>query len=112
LSYDTYYWLIMSVSFILTPVAGVLIMKKTEKLLVSFLISLAANVAVLAPASIWWASLFEGFSLVFGLVGYGIAFVNTQVLVFFALFIMRKRKENKTGLKAKQRDYDDEYSNT
>ncbi|ULL14547.1 hypothetical protein DVH26_08855 [Paenibacillus sp. H1-7] len=96
MSYDTYYWLIMSVAFILTHVVGVLLMLKTQKLLLSFLASLAANLAVLIPASLWWASMFEGFALVFGLSGYGIAFVNTEVLVFFAIFIMKKKKQMST----------------
>jgi hypothetical protein len=90
-SYDFYYWSIMSAGFILTGVLGVGIMFKTQKMLLSFIVSLLVNLAVFGGGSLWWAGLFEGFSRMFGLFGFGIAFVNIEVLLLFGLFIMRKK---------------------
>ncbi|MCS7462210.1 hypothetical protein N0M98_18890 [Paenibacillus doosanensis] len=91
MSYDFYYWSIMSAAFIATNLVGVLLMLKTKKMLLSFLVSLFVDLAIFVPACLWWASLFEGFSLMFGLFGYGIAFVNTEILLAFALFVMKKK---------------------
>ncbi|WP_282936800.1 hypothetical protein [Paenibacillus sp. RC67] len=94
LSYDNIYWLILSAAFVFPLVIGILIMVKTKKMLVSFLVSLVVNLAITVPACIWWASLFEGFSRMFGLFGFGVTFGNTEVLLLFALFIMRKKTIN------------------
>jgi hypothetical protein len=83
----------MSAAFIITNGLGVGIMLKTQKLLLSFLISLAVNLAIFGGAGIWWASLFEGFNRMFGLFGFGVAFVNIEVLLFFGLFIMKKKSD-------------------
>jgi uncharacterized protein YacL len=91
MSYDYYYWLIMSVAFIVTNAVGVAIMYKTRRMLPSFLVSLAVNTVIFVAAGIWWASLFVGFSRMFGLFGFGIAYVNIEVLLVFALFIMKKK---------------------
>ncbi|TDF95785.1 hypothetical protein [Paenibacillus piri] len=93
MSYDFYYWFIMSAAFIITNAVGAALMLKTQRLLLSFLVSLAVNLAIFVPASIWWAGMFEGFSQMFGLFGYGIAFVNIEVLLVFGLFILRKKTE-------------------
>jgi hypothetical protein len=93
LSYDLYYWLIMGAAFVVTNVLGIGLMWKTQKVLVSFGISLVVGLIIFVAASLWWASLFTGFSRSFGLVGFVIAFVNIEVLLLFALFIM-KRKAN------------------
>ncbi|GAA4862058.1 hypothetical protein GCM10023310_46820 [Paenibacillus vulneris] len=94
MSYDNIYWLIISAAFVFPLLIGILIMLKTKRMLVSFLISLAVNLAITVPSCMWWSSLFEGFSRMFGLFGFGVAFVNTEVLVLFALFIMRKKAPN------------------
>jgi hypothetical protein len=90
-SYDFYYWLIMSAAFIVTNSLGVGIMWKTQKMLWSFVISFLVNLAIFTAAGIWWASLFVDFARMFGLFGFGIAFVNIEVLLVFALFIMKKK---------------------
>ncbi|SFL24592.1 hypothetical protein SAMN03159341_104230 [Paenibacillus sp. 1_12] len=91
MSYDFYYWLIMGVGFIIPNLVGVGLMWKTQKLLMSSLVSLVINLIIFVPASLWWAALFVGFPRTFGLAGYGIAFVNIEVLLLFALIIMRKK---------------------
>jgi hypothetical protein len=91
LSYDFYYWLIMGIAFVVTNALGVGLMWKTQKLLLSFTVSFVIDLIIFAAASFWWASLFTGFSRTFGLVGYVIAFVNIEVLLLFALFIMKKK---------------------
>jgi hypothetical protein len=91
LSYDFYYWLIMSAAFIAVNVVGVGLMWRTQKMLLSFAVSLIVNLIIFVAAGLWWASLFVGFPRTFGLFGYGIAFVNIEVLLLFALFIMRKK---------------------
>ncbi|NOU98025.1 hypothetical protein GC093_33070 [Paenibacillus sp. LMG 31456] len=91
MSYDFYYWFIMSAAFIITNGLGVGLMLKTQKLLLSTLVSFIVNLAIFVVASIWWASLFEGFARMFGLFGFGVAFVNIEVLLFFGLFIMKKK---------------------
>jgi hypothetical protein len=91
MSYDFYYWLIMSAAFILTNVLGIGIMWKTQKMLLSFVSSLVVNLAIFTAAGIWWAGLFVGFPRTFGLFGFGIAMVNIEVLLVFALFIMKKK---------------------
>jgi hypothetical protein len=90
-SYDFYYWLIMSIAFIVTNAVGVAIMYKTRRMLLSFLVSLMVNTIIFVAAGIWWAGLFVGFSRMFGLFGFGIAYVNIEVLLVFALYIMRKK---------------------
>ncbi|PZE21024.1 hypothetical protein [Paenibacillus xerothermodurans] len=92
MSYDFYYWFIMSSAFVVTNVIGVAIMYKTRRFLLSFLVSLFVNTAIFVAAGVWWAGLFEGFSRMFGLFGYGIAYVNIEVLLVFALFIMKKKQ--------------------
>jgi hypothetical protein len=91
LSYDFYYWLIMSIAFVVTNALGVGMMWKTQKLLLSFAVSLLVDMIIFGVAGVWWASLFEGFSRTFGLAGYAVAFVNIEVLLFFALFVMKKK---------------------
>jgi uncharacterized protein YacL len=93
-SYDFYYWLIMSVAFAVTNALGVGMMYRTRKLLLSFLVSLAVNTVIFVSAGIWWAGLFIGFSRMFGLFGFGIAYVNIEILLVFALFIMKKKSND------------------
>ena len=94
MSYDFYYWLIMSAAFVVTNAVGVGIMYQTRRLLLSFLVSLAVNTAVFLTAGIWWAGLFEGFPKMFGLFGYGIAYINIEILLLFALFIMKQKSND------------------
>ncbi|NHN31369.1 hypothetical protein [Paenibacillus agricola] len=91
MSYDFYYWLIMGVAFVVTNALGVGLMWRTQKLFLSFGASSALDLLIFAAAAFWWASLFTGFARTFGLVGFVIAFVNIEVLLLFALFIMKKK---------------------
>lgn len=91
MSYDLIYWSIMGAGFVIANVVGVGLMLKSHKLLISFLVSFIVNLAIFVVAGIWWAGLFEGFSRMFGLFGFGIAFVNIEVLLLFTLFVMKKK---------------------
>ncbi len=95
MTYDSIYWLIMGIGFVLTGVVGIGVMLKTRRLGASFIAGSAVNTLVFAAAGIWWAQVFsspeDSFSLMFGLFGFGIAFVNNEVLLFFAQLIMRNR---------------------
>ncbi|OXM84381.1 hypothetical protein [Paenibacillus rigui] len=96
MSYDFIYWFIMGAAFVISNVLGVGLMLKFHKLLLSFLVSFIVNLAIFLTAGIWWAGLFEGFSRMFGLFGFGIAFVNIEVLLFFTLFVMKKKSKDNT----------------
>ncbi len=95
MTYDTIYWLMLGAGFVFTGLVGVLLMWKTEKLLLSFLAGTAVNVLLTGGAVWWWSSVFAGaeqqFSRMFGLFGLGISFVNNEVLLFFAQLIMKKK---------------------
>lgn len=98
MSYDFIYWSIMGAAFVISNVLGVGLMLKSHKLLLSFLVSLIVDLAIFLAAGMWWADLFEGFSRMFGLFGFGIAFVNIEILLLFTLFVMKKKAMNGTKL--------------
>lgn len=79
----------------MTGLVGMGFMIKTKKLLLSFLAGTAINVIITVAACWWWISVFAGpehhFSRMFGLFGLIISFVNNEVLLFFAQFIMRRK---------------------
>ncbi|MFB6365439.1 hypothetical protein ACFCP7_15380 [Paenibacillus elgii] len=95
MTYDAIYWLMLGAGFVLTGLVGVLMMWKTEKLLLSFLAGTAVNVLLTAGALWWWSSAFAGseqqFSRMFGLFGLGVSFANNEVLLFFTQLIMKKK---------------------
>lgn len=97
MTYDTIYWIVLGAGFVLTGAAGVLMMVRTRKLGLSYAAGSAVNVLVHVVFGIWWGSIFaapeQQFSLMFGLFGLGIAFVNNQVLLLFGLFTLRQRKQ-------------------
>ncbi|MGG1600395.1 hypothetical protein [Paenibacillus naphthalenovorans] len=95
MTYDSIYWLILGAGCILTGLVGIGSMIKTGKLLWSFLAGTAVNMIITFPSCWWWASVFAGpdhhFSRMFGLFGLLISFVNNEVLLFFAQFVMKKK---------------------
>ncbi|UUZ80067.1 hypothetical protein LJK88_34520 [Paenibacillus sp. P26] len=95
MTYDTIYWLILGAAFVMTGLAGIPIMLKTEKILPSLLSGSAANLIITGAACWWWSTVFSGslqtFSRQFGLFGLGVCFVNNEVLLFFALLIMKRK---------------------
>jgi hypothetical protein len=91
LTHDTMYWSIIGAAFILTGIIAVAIMGRTNKLSAAFFVSLLVCLLITIGGSIWWNGLYEGVQRMFGLFGLWIAFVNIEVLVLFALFIMKKR---------------------
>ncbi|MBU7318085.1 hypothetical protein [Paenibacillus oleatilyticus] len=95
MTYDAIYWLMLGAGFVVTGLVGILMMWKTEKLLLSFLAGTAVNIVLTAGAVWWWSSAFAGseqqFSRMFGLFGLGVSFANNEVLLFFAQLIMKKK---------------------
>jgi len=92
LSNDVIYWLIIGAAFALTAVIALAVMKWTDKFAFAFGISFLANFVIFMIGSFWWNGLYAGVQRMFGLFGFWIAFVNIEVLVFFALFIMKKKQ--------------------
>ncbi|MFC6230569.1 hypothetical protein ACFQI7_22360 [Paenibacillus allorhizosphaerae] len=95
MTYDTIYWMVLGASFVLTGIVGVLVMLKTEKLLLSFIAGSLINILIIGAAWWWWSTMFAGneqqFSRQFGLFGFGVCFVNNEVLLFFAQLIMKRK---------------------
>ncbi|MCZ8511993.1 hypothetical protein O9H85_06050 [Paenibacillus filicis] len=108
MTYDTIYWLILGASFVLTGIVGVLAMKKTGKLLISFTAGSLVNLLVIGAGWTWWSGVFAGsemsFSRLFGLFGFGVCWVNNEVLLIFAQLIMKRKV---SGFKYKPDNPDD-----
>ncbi|TVY00284.1 hypothetical protein [Paenibacillus cremeus] len=108
MTYDTIYWLILGAAFVLTGVVGVWVMLRTGKLLPSFIAGTLVNLLIIGAGWWWWAHVFAGseqdFSRRFGLFGFGVCFVNDEVLLFFAQLIMKRKV---SGFKYKPDNPDD-----
>ncbi|WP_248924787.1 hypothetical protein [Paenibacillus hamazuiensis] len=92
MSNDMIYWVIIGAGFAATAVLALVVMAKTGRLSVAFAVSLLADAVIFIGGSLWWNGLYTGVQRMFGLFGFWIAFVNIEVIVFFALFIMKKRQ--------------------
>ncbi|WP_159881413.1 hypothetical protein [Paenibacillus puerhi] len=95
MTYDTIFWLLLGVGFVMTGIVGIWPMWKTEKLGMSFLAGSVVNTLIAGGSIWWWASVFNGegqeFSKMFGIFGYGVSYVNNEVLLFFALLGMKRK---------------------
>ncbi|WP_052487764.1 hypothetical protein [Gordoniibacillus kamchatkensis] len=86
------YWSFVGIGFILTIGAGITLMRSTNRLARSFLLSSIINVLTFALASLWWfGQTSESLQRSLGIAFYGIAFVNVAAFDFFALASMRKQ---------------------
>ncbi|MEW9698428.1 hypothetical protein [Paenibacillus sp. SI8] len=92
MSDNVLYWLYLGGACALPFLLGVWMMKKTDRLGLSFWVSTALNIVLTLAAVCWWKSVSPaGFRMMFGMAFYGIASVNVMVLEFFALFSIRKK---------------------
>ncbi|WNR43256.1 hypothetical protein [Paenibacillus roseipurpureus] len=86
------YWLFLGITFAVPFVIGVVMMRMTNRLGFSFLLSTALNIAMTVAAVYWWKSVTtDKFQMMFGMAFYGVSAVNVMVLEFFALFSIRKK---------------------
>lgn len=92
MSNDMIYWLIIGAGFVLAAGIALAVMKRTGKLGPAFGISFLVNCIIFVAGSFWWNGLYMGVQRMFGLFGFWIAFVNIEILVFFALFIIKKKQ--------------------
>lgn len=92
MSGNVWYWSFVGIGFVLTMAAGIMLMRKTNRLGFSFLLSSVLNLAVFAAASLWWfGQTSDSFERATGIAFYGIAFVNVAAFDIFALASMRKQ---------------------
>jgi hypothetical protein len=89
---DMMYWALIGVAFAATLIVGAVMMKKTNKFGLSFLSSTAINLVVTVIAILWFTQTNEDPSRKnFGIIVYGIAFVNLAIINAFILFSMRNK---------------------
>jgi hypothetical protein len=95
---EVWYWVILGVICIVPFVLGLYVMKRTQKISVSMVLSSAAGAIITSLASIWWVNgNDEPFTIRLGIGFYVISYVNIMVLVLFALLSIRKNPEQSEG---------------
>ncbi|TBL81140.1 hypothetical protein [Paenibacillus thalictri] len=94
MSNEMIYWLFIGAAFIVSSVLALVLMVKLDKMAWAFWVSFAVNAVITAAGCFWWDGLYTGVQRLFGIFGYWIAFANIEIILFFALFIMKKRKTN------------------
>lgn len=86
------YWVFLGAAFVIPFVIGLWLMRKTNRLGFSFLITTALNIVMTLAAAFWWKSVTDDpFRMMFGMAFYGVSAVNLMVIEFFALFSIRKK---------------------
>jgi hypothetical protein len=98
MSGNIWYWSFVGVGFVLTLGAGIVLMRRTNRLAYSFLLSSIVNVLVFAVASLWWfGQTADSLQRSLGVAFYGIALVNVAAFDFFALASIRKPSPEAAG---------------
>jgi hypothetical protein len=86
------YWIYLGVFCTVPFVIGIWLMRRTNKLQYSFWVSTVVNFILAGAGALWWYYVNEdSFRMIFGVVFYAIACVNTAVLEFFALISIRQK---------------------
>jgi hypothetical protein len=85
---------IMSILFVIVIALGIIKFIKTNSLRQSFLQSTGIGLLLYAIASLWWFFIFatDGFSQIFGVAYYGIAFLISCLVNFGLLSLINKLK--------------------
>ncbi|UJF31673.1 cytochrome c oxidase VIIc family protein [Paenibacillus hexagrammi] len=92
MSDNVLYWTFLGLAFALPFIIGVSIMRRTNRLALSFWLSTVLNAGMTVAALIWWKSVnMDSFRIIFGNVFFGISSVNLMVLELFALLSIRKK---------------------
>jgi hypothetical protein len=86
------FFLPMIVSLIITLLSGIHLFKRTKNILDSLMKSIGLNLLITALAAFWWFNYeSDGFSQIFGLLYYGIAFLVISIIGVFVVTGMSKR---------------------
>ncbi|MCR8643824.1 hypothetical protein NV379_14305 [Paenibacillus sp. N1-5-1-14] len=89
------YWILMGVNFIVTLGVGVLLMSRTKKFGLALGVSTLLNIGFTVGSILWLRTVDDVlFAVKFGVIVYGIAFVNALV---FDLFILMSLKNKGNG---------------
>ncbi|MGO4889434.1 hypothetical protein ACJ2A9_16925 [Anaerobacillus sp. MEB173] len=85
---------VMSILFVLVIAFGIMKMFKTNSLRQSFLQSTLIGLLLYAIVSIWWFFIYatDGFSQIFGVLYYGIAFIISCLVNYIVLYLITKLK--------------------
>jgi threonine/homoserine/homoserine lactone efflux protein len=86
------YWILLGVAFAITMLAGIILMRSTQRIGLSISVSNALNLLITAGTMIWFISATKDqLWLQMGVVVLGISFLNSLVLSFFAILSIRKK---------------------
>jgi hypothetical protein len=86
------YWILLGVAFAITMLAGIILMRSTQRLGLSISVSNALNLLITAGTMIWFIGVTKDqLWLQMGVVVLGISFLNSLVLSFFAILSIRKK---------------------
>ncbi|WP_442601415.1 hypothetical protein [Paenibacillus sp. KN14-4R] len=97
MSNDVLYWIWMGINFIATLGIAMLLMHRTKKLGLSFGISTLVNIAFTAGSILWLRTVDDvPFAVNFGVIVYGIAFVNALIFDFFILMSLKNKGNGPT----------------
>jgi len=89
---DMMYWALIGVAFAATLIVGAVMMKKTNKFALSYWSSTGINLAITVIAIVWFTMTnADPTRAYFGVIVYGIAFVNLMIINAFVLFSMRNK---------------------
>ncbi len=98
MSKELWYWIVLGVICVIPFVVGVYLMSRTQKIGISFWISIVLSAVITAVSCLWWEWVNEDpFTIRLGIVFYAIAWVNVGVLEIFALLSMRKINHSERG---------------
>ncbi len=105
------FWVLLGAGFVLTGLVGVLVMWRTEHVLISFAAGTLVNTLIAVGSIWWWSSVFPGeehhFNRMFGIFGYVVSAVNNAVLLLFAQLAMKKKIGGASSAQ-EQLQYDDD----
>jgi hypothetical protein len=86
------YWILLGAAFAITMLAGIILMRSTQRLGLSISVSNALNLLITAGTMIWFIGVTKDqLWLQMGVVVLGISFLNSLVLSFFAILSIRKK---------------------
>jgi hypothetical protein len=98
MSGNIWYWSFVGVGLVLTIGTGIILMRRTNRLAYSFLLSSIVNALIFAGASLWWfGQTTDSLQRSLGVAFYGISLVNVAAFDFFALASIRKPSPEAAG---------------
>ncbi|MFS0837516.1 hypothetical protein [Paenibacillus sp. 1P03SA] len=112
LSNNTLYWVFTILIFGITLIMGIVLMRRTRKLWLSFGISTLFNTVMTVLVCLWWARITDdAYSVLFHNAFFLLGYLNVIIIDFFAL-VSIGRKASGEGAKKRKKTYEEEYGDT